>query len=70
MMLDKAKSVVKNVHIADVLFACLWLYGWFNNLDHKYDLDRLTVFYGVIRAYILADKIDNSVNNTPKGMSK
>ena len=66
-MLDKFKKLGRNVHITDVLFSLLWLYGWFNNLDHKFDLDRLTVFYGVIRAYILADKIDNSVNNTPKG---
>ncbi len=66
-MLDKLKSLIKNVHITDVLFACLWLYGWFNNSDHRYDLDRLTTFYGVIRAYIMLGRVNDSVNNTIKG---
>jgi hypothetical protein len=72
-VLDKIKKFfTQNIHLVDVLFGCLWLYSWFQNreLAMKYDLDKLNIFYATIRAYILADKIDNSVNNTPKGTFK
>jgi hypothetical protein len=68
-MLGKIKSVVlQNVHSVDVLFACLWLYGWFHNaeLSTKYDLTALTTFFGVVRASILADRVNDSVNNSEK----
>jgi len=61
------KELIKNVHISDLIFSCLWLYCFFNNVDHKYDLDRLTAFYGVVRLYVFADKRDDSVNNSKQG---
>jgi hypothetical protein len=70
-MLDKAKVfIAQNVHIVDVLFGVLWLYAWFHNAEQilKYDLDRLTTFYGVIRAYILLGRVNDSVNNSEKGV--
>ena len=72
-MLDKIKSfVIQNVHIVDVLFSGLWLYSYFHNGQEtiKLEIDKLNIFYATVRAYVLADKVDNSINNTPKGMSK
>jgi hypothetical protein len=66
-MFDKIKSsLLQNVHSVDVLFGFLWLYGWFHNaeLSAKYDLTALTTFFGVVRASILADRVNDSVNNS------
>ena len=72
-MLEKIKTfLMQNVHIVDVLFGSLWLYSYFHNGQEtiKLEIDKLNVFYATARAYVLADKIDNSVNNTPKGSFK
>jgi hypothetical protein len=69
-MIEKIKQfILQDVHITDVLFSCIWLFGWFNNADQavKYDLNSLTVFYGAIRVYILAGRVNESVNNSNKG---
>ena len=69
-MMDKFKSIIsQNIHIVDVLFGSLWLFAWYNNANYatKYDLIQLTAFYAVMRGYILAGRVNDSVNNSEKG---
>lgn len=62
-------NLFHDVHIMDIIFCALWLFGWFENALHgaKYDLQSLIVFYGVARAYILGSWAVNSVANSPAG---
>ena len=61
--------LTQNVHGVDIFFAGLWLFGWWHNADcpAKYDLQSLTMFYGVVRGYILGGHAINSIWNSSPG---
>jgi hypothetical protein len=63
------KIILQNLHAVDFFFGVIWLLAWWHNAEQtaKFDLDKLTAFYGVMRAYILGGRAINSIWNSPPG---
>jgi hypothetical protein len=50
--------VIGELHIVDVVFGGLGMWGWFHNMESTLNLDLgwLVQFYAIVRGYLFANK--------------